>query len=186
MVTLALLQQCTKDDRKAHYELYKASFACMFNACKRYCFNDDDVKSMVNMVFLKVVTNLNSFLEKERTIEAYELWVRRIAVNYMIDEFRKSKKYRQAMMLTSDFSLINLPENTVFDFKEDMQEIMNAIAKLPVIARTIFTLYTIDGYKHKEIAAMMKITESTSKVHFHNAKIKLKAILMNKTITNFR
>jgi DNA-directed RNA polymerase specialized sigma24 family protein len=38
-------------------------------------------------------------------------------------------------------------------------------------------MYTIDGYKHKEIAAMMNISENTSKAHFHQAKIKLKEIL---------
>jgi RNA polymerase sigma-70 factor (ECF subfamily) len=73
-----------------------------------------------------------------------------------------------------------LDDKTIFDFieiKTEIPEIMHAIEKLPLATRTVFMMYTMDGYKHKEIAEVMKISENTSKAHFHQAKIKLKEIL---------
>ena len=69
MVTLDLLKQCTKDNRRAHFELCKLSFACLYKVCKRYYNNDEDIKSALNMVFLKVVTHLDQFVKKEKEIE---------------------------------------------------------------------------------------------------------------------
>lgn len=177
MVTLDLLRQCTKDNRRAHYELYKASFACLYKVCKRYYYNDDDVKSALNMAFLKVVTHLDQFLQKEKQIETFEFWMTRIAINHIIDEFRQNQKYRAAMLHTEDFSLIKNVHHDWPEIKSDTAEIMKAIEKLPLASRTVFTMYTIDGYKHKEIAELMQISENTSKAHFHQAKMKLRELL---------
>lgn len=181
MVTLELLKQCTKDNRRAHYELYKLSFACLYKVCKRYYYNDEDVKSALNMAFLKVVTNLEPFIEKNKPIETYEFWMSRIAINYIIDEFRHNQKYKNAMMHTEDFSQINIATEESTELKRVEPEIMHAIEKLPLATRTVFTMYAMDGYKHKEIAELMHISENTSKAHFHQAKLKLKELL---SITN--
>ena len=177
MVTLDLLRQCTKDNRRAHFELYKASFACLYKVCKRYYYNDEDVKSALNMAFLKVVTHLDQFLQKEKQIETFEFWMTRITINHIIDEFRQNQKYKAAMMHTEDFSLIKATHHDWPEIKNEAPEIMNAIEKLPLATRTVFTMYTIDGYKHKEIAELMQISENTSKAHFHQAKMKLRELL---------
>ena len=177
MVTFELLKQCTKDNRRAHFELYKASFACLYKVCKRYYYNDEDVKSALNMAFLKVVTHLDQFLQKEKQIETFEFWMTRITINHIIDEFRQNQKYRAAMMHTEDFSLIKTTHHDWPEIKNETPEIMNAIEKLPLATRTVFTMYTIDGYKHKEIAELMQISENTSKAHFHQAKMKLRELL---------
>lgn len=177
MVTLDLLKQCTKDNRRAHFELYKASFACLYKVCKRYYYNDEDVKSALNMAFLKVVTHLDQFLQKGKQIETFEFWMTRITINHIIDEFRQNQKYRAAMQHTEDFSLIKTAQHDWPEMKNETPEIMSAIEKLPLATRTVFTLYTIDGYKHKEIAELMQISENTSKAHFHQAKLKLRELL---------
>jgi len=177
MVTLDLLKQCTKDNRRAHFELYKASFACLYKVCKRYYYNDEDVKSALNMAFLKVVTHLDQFLQKEKQIETFEFWMTRIAINHIIDEFRQNQKYKAAMLHTEDFSHIKLGHQDAIEIKNEVPEIMHALEKLPLATRTVFTMYTVDGYKHKEIAELMQISENTSKAHFHQAKLKLRELL---------
>lgn len=177
MITLDLLRQCTKDNRRAHFELYTASFACLYKVCKRYYYNDEDVKSALNMAFLKVVTHLDQFLQKEKQVETFEFWMTRIAINHIIDEFRKNQKYKSAMLHTEDFSQIKLANHDSLEIKNEVPEIMRALEKLPLATRTVFTMYTIDGYKHKEIAALMQISENTSKAHFHQAKMKLRELL---------
>jgi RNA polymerase sigma-70 factor (ECF subfamily) len=177
MITLDLLKQCTKDNRRAHFELYKLSFACLYKVCKRYYNNDEDVKSALNMAFLKVVTHLDQFIKKEKEIETFEFWMTRITINHIIDEFRTNQKYKASMLHTEDFSKIKLVNHDFIEIKNEIPEIMHAIEKLPLATRTVFMMYTMDGYKHKEIAEVMKISENTSKAHFHQAKIKLKEIL---------
>lgn len=182
-ISIELLKTCTSDNRAAHYQLYKILFACMYNVCSRYHNNDEDIKSSVNMVFLKVITNLQSYLDKEKEVSAFEYWVRRVAINYVIDEFRKNKKYREAIFHADDLSYYDSPETNESSFDVDMDEVMSAIEMLPKVGRTIFKLYAVDGYKHKEIADMMHISENTSKAHYHKAKIKLRELLTNTNIS---
>lgn len=182
-ISIELLKTCTSDNRAAHYQLYKILFVSMYNVCRRYYNNDEDIKSGVNMIFLKVISNLQSYLDKEKDISTFEYWVRRVAINYVIDEFRKNKKYREAMFHADDLSFYDQPETNDSNFDVDMDEVMNAIEKLPKIGRTIFKLYAVDGYKHKEIADMMHISENTSKAHYHKAKIKLRELLTNTNIS---
>ena len=183
MITLDLLKQCTKDNRRAHFELYKASFACLYKVCKRYYYNDDDVKSAINMAFLKVVTHLDQFIKKEKQIETFEFWMTRITINHIIDEFRQNQKYKATMLHIEDFAMIKTAPLEDPEIKNESPEIMNAIEKLPLATRTVFTLYTIDGYKHKEIAELMQISENTSKAHFYQAKMKLRELLNIKNNT---
>ena len=183
MVTLELLKQCTKNNRRAHFELYKLCFACLYKVCKRYYYNEDDVKSALNMAFLKVVTHLDQFLQNEKEIETFEFWMTRLTINHIIDEFRKNQKYRAAMMHTEDFNLIKMQNHEWPEMINEKHEILRALEKLPLAARTVFTMYTMDGYKHKEIATLMQISENTSKAHFYQAKMKLRELLKVKGST---
>src|SRR5947207_452998 len=91
-----LLERCRKDDRKAHYELYSMCFSFLLSVCRRYYVNREDMESSLNHVYVKMVKNISSYIKKSSTIP-FELWVRRIAINHIIDEFRKNKKHRESL-----------------------------------------------------------------------------------------
>ena len=177
MITTKLLQDCTTDNRKAHHELYMLMFSSLYKVCRRYYNNNEDVIASVNMAFFKVVTNLNSFFKKEKNMEVFEYWAKRIAINYIIDELRKTKKYKETIYSTDDVLKFETIEHEDDSLTIDSDKLNNAMEKLPPVSRAVFTLYAVDGYKHKEIAEMMDISESTSKVHFFKAKHKLREIL---------
>ena len=90
---LKLLKQCTSNDRKAHYALYEWCFSDLISICRRYYKNDEDLKSAVNMSFLKVIQSLDTVIQKYDGLIFYH-WMKRIAINQVIDEFRKNKKYK--------------------------------------------------------------------------------------------
>lgn len=174
-----LLRRCKKDDRKAHHELYSLCFQFLYSICRRYYLNQEDRMSALNMAFVKIVKNISVYIQKENSIP-FELWVRRITINYIIDEFRKNKSHNE----NHDYRDLQTEEylHPVHDpalEKAKFEEILFAIDKLPAMNRAVFNLFVLDGYKHEEIASMLKISTNTSKVHLHRAKKKLQEFLEN-------
>ena len=174
-----LLERCRKDDRKAHYELYTMCFSFILSISRRYYVNREDMESSLNQVFLKIVKNISIYLKKKEEVP-FELWVRRIAINHIVDEFRKNKRYRESLDYRElqDAEEIHPVVSHAFD-SEQLEEIMDAISQLPEMNRTVFNLFVVDGYKHEEIAGMLKISAGTSKTHLHRAKKKLRELLEN-------
>ena len=174
--TTELLERCRKDDRKAHYDLYHMCFPFLVSVCRRYYVNVDDVQSSLNFIFLKIIRNMDSFLKKESV--PFELWTRRIAINHIIDEFRKNSKHRENI----DYRDLGEDDflHPAFDpaaEKEKLEEIMQAVNQLSVMNRAVFNLFVVDGYGHDEIGKMLKISSGTSKAHLHNAKKRLQDLL---------
>jgi RNA polymerase sigma factor (sigma-70 family) len=172
-----LLERCRKDDRKAHYELYKMCFPFLVSVCRRYYINSEDMQSSLNQIYLKIIKGLRGYLKKSDTIP-FELWSRRIAINHVIDEFRKNVKHKENLDYReiSDAEDIHPTTDPAVD-KEQLEEILVAIDKLSHMNRTVFNLFVIDGYGHEEIARMLKISSGTSKAHLHTAKKKLREML---------
>jgi RNA polymerase sigma factor (sigma-70 family) len=172
-----LIQRCRKDDRKAHYELYSMCFSFLLSVCRRYYINREDMESALNHIFLKMVKNISAYDKKSDTVP-FQLWVRRIAINFIIDEFRKNKKHHESL----DYREIHEAEelHPVINpdvGSEQLEEILDAINQLPEVNRAVFNLFVVDGYKHEEIARMLNISPGTSKAHLHKAKKKLRDLL---------
>lgn len=172
-----LLERCRKDDRKAHYELYHLCFGFLVSVCRRYYVNLEDVQSALNLIFLKAIKNISSYLKKNEDVP-FELWIRRIAINHVVDEFRRNKKYREHFDHRDIMEAEELhPVFQPMVDSERMEEIREAISLLPEMNRAVFNLFVVDGYKHEEIAEMLRISPNTSKVHLHKARKKLKELL---------
>jgi RNA polymerase sigma factor (sigma-70 family) len=175
-----LLERCKRDDRKAHYELYHMCFPFLVSVCRRYYVNKEDMQSSLNHIYLKMIRGMGSYLIKSDKVP-FELWTRRIAINHVIDEFRKTIKIRENIDLRELQEIEDL--HPVIDpalEKEKLEEILAAIEQLSQMSRTVFNLFVIDGYDHEEIAKMLKISSGTSRAHLHNARKRLKEMLDNK------
>lgn len=183
MVTKDFIKQCTKNDRKAHYQLYLFVFDELFSVCKRYYKNEEDIQSSLNEVFLKVLLNLPHFLNQDKPIESFKFWCRRIAINNIIDQFRKNKKYNE----TFEMYAINSQESLDITNEEEInfisEEMDAALNELPEIQKTIVWLHVIEGYKHREISTELKMNENTIRAIFRTAIVKLKTMLEKKKIT---
>lgn len=169
-----LLTRCRKNDRKAHNELYRMCFGYLMAICLRYCNNREDAESLLNIGFLKIITNL----EKYRTEVPFKSWIGRIMINAIIDEFRKDHKRRDAM---SDVEIDTVTTGNT-DFNEaaqnlDADELRQLIQQLPDMSRKVFNLYAIDGFSHKEIGEMLSISDGTSKWHVSFARKSLQEMI---------
>ncbi|MBL7919791.1 MAG: RNA polymerase sigma factor [Bacteroidia bacterium] len=174
-----LISDCINRDRRAEYELYKLTFSYLMSICIRYTKNEDRAKEVLNIGFLRIVTNL----EKYKPEVPFKAWIRRVMINTLINEFKKEKihydnvHYVEDYYETDKYASINDAITKI-----DVEQIYSFIAKLPPASQQVFNLYFVDGYKHKEIAEMLEISEGTSKWHLNSAREKLKDLLKKNDI----
>ena len=169
----ALLKDCIRKDRRAQYKLYKASYGFLVSICMRYTPNRDDADALLNLGFLKILNNL----EKRRVEVPFPLWMKRIMINTIIDEYRKNKKEKEQVRIT-DFSEnpVEYDDELINDYirKTDPEYILQLIRELPPVSGRVFNLFAVDGFTHKEIASMLTMSEGTSKWHVNFARNKLR------------
>ena len=167
-----LIKKCLKKDRKAQNELYRACYDFMMAICWRYARNKEDAVAFVNAGFLKVLINI----KKYKPEVPFELWLRRVVINEVIDQIRKNKNYKAQIEIRETEQLphyqIAPPLNDAQEEKIDW--IREKAKELPKVTGRVFNLYAFDGYKHQEIAAMLNISEGTSQWHYSMAKQKLR------------
>lgn len=169
-----LITDCINGERKAEYALYKATFSYLMSICVRYTRNTDKAKEVLNMGFFKILTNLNKYNPEV----PFKPWIRKVMINTLINEYKKEKihydniLYVEEYYETDKFSEINMAIGRI-----DADRIYGFITKLPPASQQVFNLYFIDGFKHKEIAEMLSISEGTSKWHLNSAREKLKEML---------
>ena len=137
--------------------------------------NEEDAKSLSINAFLKVLTNIESY----KPNIPFNAWIRRIAINTAIDDFRKNSKHN----LIEYSDEISTNENyTINDYDLEIraEELNNMILKLPKATKLVINLFAIDGYSHKEIAEQLNISTNTSKWHVKEARKKLKEQILKK------
>jgi len=173
MTEQQLIAGCIKQDRRSQNELYKRYFPLMSSIALRYTQNESEALQRMNGGFYRVLKNL----EKYDNQYALATWIRNILVNHLIDEFRKEKKYIANIHLT-DYEGVNPEvEYNQADLQFDAQELRNMLERLPDVTQRVFNMYALDGFKHREIADYLGISEGTSKWHVSDARKKLKAML---------
>jgi RNA polymerase sigma factor (sigma-70 family) len=177
-ISANLLNACRRNDRKAQNELYKSCFSVLMSVCVRYQKDESEARAALNQGFLKILNHLEHYNPKV----PFEAWIRRIMINTLIDEYRKTQKERQRTEYV-DFSATDTFNDAVdFNLADqlfDAQAVTALVQQLPPTTQKVFNLYVIDGYSHKEIAEMLGSSEGTTKWHLSTARQTLKNLLQN-------
>lgn len=159
-----LIKGCIAGDRRMQEELYRRFSPKMYAVCLRYANNADDAQDLLQEGFIKVYRNLHRF----RAEGSFEGWIRRVFVNTSIEHFRK-KSTRLSMVTDKEENTIEDADITALH-KLAEKDIINIIQELSPGYRTVFNLYVIEGYSHKEIGDLLGISEGTSKSQLARAK----------------
>ncbi|MBX3165036.1 MAG: RNA polymerase sigma factor [Bacteroidetes bacterium] len=166
-----LIALCIKRDRKAEYELYKLSYSYLMAICMRYSRDKDSASEALNMGYLKILNNLTHYKPEI----PFKVWIRRIMINTLIDEYRKNKRERERLQYVDDyFDTVSYSDVNEALSIMGCKQIFAEINKLPEATKNVFNLFVIDGYSHKEISEMLNISEGTSKWHLNAARQRLK------------
>ena len=165
-----LVEGCRKNNRLAQKILYEKYFGKMLGIAMRYTKDSNEAVEILNAAFLKVFTSLDKYKDNSNLAG----WIAKIVFNCSIDHVRKHTKYRQVMNFEVECDRPVLNDSINHLHAEDLHKL---IQKLPTASRSVFCLNVIDGYKHKEIAEMLKITVGTSKWHLANARKELQKLI---------
>jgi RNA polymerase sigma factor (sigma-70 family) len=151
-------------NRRMQEELYRRFSPRMYAVCLRYASNTEEAEDVLQEGFIKIFKKLGSF----RGDGSFEGWVRRIFVNTAIEQFRR-KRYLLPVTEKEE----NTIEGKYFSILDELAEkdILALVQELSPGYRTVFNMYVVEGYTHKEIADMLGISEGTSKSQLSRAKV---------------
>lgn len=160
-----LIASCKRGDRIGQKELYNRFARKMMGVCYRYVNDMETASDLLQDGFVKVFQSLDSY----SGTGSFEGWVRKIFVNCALEFLRKTDVLRNAADLDDRLELAHSDNSSVIS-SMTAKELMDLVHELPPGFRTVFNLFAIEGYSHKEIGDMLNITESTSRSQFTRAR----------------
>jgi RNA polymerase sigma factor (sigma-70 family) len=177
-IEVELITACINKEQRAEYELYEKTFSYLMSICLRYVNSREEAREMFNIGFFRILNNL----DKYQLDTSFKSWISKVMVNVLIDEYRKEKKHHQTIEYVEEYA--ETEEHAEVNnalVKMDVEQINVLIRKLPPVSQTVFNLYVIDGYAHKEIAQMLGMTDGTSRWHLNFSKQQLKEMILKIT-----
>lgn len=158
-----LIEGCRKGRPDAQRELYERFAPRMMGVCMRYIHDREEAEHVMIGGMVKVYEKLDQFTEEG----SFEGWIRRIMVNESLMYIRKNKN----MSLEVEIEAVDHePNYHLLEQTLEANDLLQLVGELPVGYRTVFNLYAIEGFNHKEIAAMLEINENTSKSQLSRAR----------------
>jgi RNA polymerase sigma-70 factor (ECF subfamily) len=162
----AIISGCLKGNRRDQELLYRSYASKLYAVCLQYSRDKDEAKDVLQEGFIKIFENLNTY-KSEGT---FENWMRKIVVNVALEKFR-SKNILHKVEDIDKLTETGL-EPYIGDYSDlDAEMLMNIIRDLSPQYRMVFNLYAIEGYSHKEISKMIKISEGASKSNLSRARL---------------
>ena len=168
-----LIRGCAKNDMTSQKKLFDTYAGKFVTIAKRYMKEDMLAEDVLMEGFYKIYSNIKSF----KGDGSFEGWMRRIFVNTAIEHYRK-KNQLYAISENQEENISNQEFSALDALEAD--DIIRLISELPNGYRTVFNLFAVEGYSHKEIATMMNISEGTSKSQYARAKAWLQEKIGNR------
>ena len=159
-----------KGDGNAQNELYNRYAPKLWGVCLRYAKNKMSAEDILQEGFIRIFT----YLDKYRGNGSFEGWMRRTMVNTAINYYKKNLKTGKEMEYTEVFAAKSYEPDAISQISNE--EVLGLIQELPQGYRTVFNLYVIEGFSHKDIGEALNISENTSKSQLSRAR----GILKNK------
>ncbi len=166
-----LIEGCKRKNAHAQKSLYERYASKFYALCCRYIKDKMEAEDVLIIAFTKILDRIDQFKGEG----SFEGWMKRIVVNESLTYLRRNKN----MYLEKDIEAADRePDFEKSDNHFQAEDLMKMIEALPSGYRIVFNLYAIDGYSHKEIAAQLGITESTSKSQLSRARVALQKSLI--------
>lgn len=164
---LELVMACRKGDQLAQKKLYDLLSGKMFALCLRYMGDRTQAEDILQDGFITLFTKLASFTGGG----SFEGWARKIFVNTALMSLRKNDALKMSDSLEPDTPI--KAETTTQLENIGYKELLSMISSMPDGYRTVFNMYVIEGYSHKEIAEALGISEATSRSQLQRARVLL-------------
>lgn len=160
---------------------YKSHIGKMVGVCYRYVGDWQVAEDLAQDAFLHAI-------EKSDTYHAwgsFEGWLKKIAVNEALMYLRNRPEMveiGEEMALEDETDDKSQVLQTAFS----QEEILETVSKLPVKQRTVFNLYAVEHWSHKQIAKKLDVSVANSKVLLSRARSELQGMLAAMRIKKLR
>ncbi|MEL6926163.1 MAG: RNA polymerase sigma factor [Bacteroidota bacterium] len=168
---MQLISACKRMDRRAQRKLMDRIATPLYSVSLRYARNSDDAHDILQEALINIFSKLDQFKGNER---GFRYWCNRIVINLAISKYRKAN-YQQEVALTENILQPSAPPKVLDELQAE--DILRLLDHLPDTYRQVFNLYVVDGYKHREIADMLNIKESSSRTFLTRAKKQLQKLI---------
>lgn len=169
-----LVKSCIEGNRAAQKKLFETYSRVMMGLCLRYSSSLEEAEDLTQDGWIKVFERIHSY----RFEGSLEGWIKRIMINTALDHIRRNKIFMQPIDEKTEGEKNLHSEADVFS-SLSTKDLLSIIQQLPTGYRTVFNLYAIEGFTHKEIGAMLNVSESTSKSQYIRAKASLQKMLIS-------
>ena len=172
---LELARRCQTGDAGAFEELYRQHAGRLYSLVLRMAGSAHEAEDLLQEVFLQAHRKLASF----RGESSLGTWLYRLGMNYCLDYLRgkQARMGRATESLEEEGIVEPAVPAPVVPTAISRMDLERAIARLPQGCRAAFLLHDVEGFEHHEVAAMLGVSEGTSKSQVHKARMKLRAML---------
>ena len=170
-----LIEQCQRGNAFAQRRLYDRYVNRLHRVSVRYVRAEPEAEEVLMTAFLKIFRSLPDFVYRDDA--GFDAWLRRIVVNEALLHLRSTRTL--PVFQNEELVAESVADGQQPDGELDAEQIYDFIRELPPGYRTVFNLYAIEGYTHREIAAQLQISENTSKSQLSKARAQLQNWLTN-------
>jgi len=160
-----IIRKCKKNNARAQRALYEKYRVKWFMICLRYAPDREEAEDMMQEGLISIFKEIKQY---DPDKAGFPAWSNRVMVNAALQYLRKWKKLKFNQSI-DDYNVEIPVQEGIYD-KIGAKELTAMVQQLPDGYRTIFNLYVMEGYKHREIAEMLSISENTSKTQLLKAK----------------
>ena len=172
-----LILGCLAGKRKAQQQLYETYSRRFMAICLRYLNDQQQAEDVMIQSFMKIFEKLSQF----QGTGSFEGWMKRIVVTQALMAIRSNRSLTLTIPLEDT---LHVKEPAAEDLTQlEVAELMELVQSLPLVYRTVFNLFAIEGYSHQEIGELLGITESTSKSQLNRARSVLKEKITSLQLT---
>lgn len=162
-----IIKGCLEGRKEAQKALVMSYSGYLMTVARRYMPDNESAKDALQDGYLKIFKNFHQFSQKKGALKS---WMSRIVAN---EALNKRRKFIDSYAVNDQEAIIVEVAPKAIDqlHEEDLLKVINGI---PEPYRLVFNLYILEGYKHKEIAELLNIKESTSRANLTRAKTLLR------------
>ena len=160
-----ILKGCLKHDKRAQKCLFDKYSGMLMGICVRYATDIPEAEDILQESLLKIYLNISDYSGEG----SFKGWMRRIVINTAITYYHKHLKFKHHLDIDEVFTG-EAGSSDIPDTMYSAEQLAIVLNDLPAGYRTVFNLYAVEGYKHKEIARMLDIDINTSKSQYSRAR----------------
>ena len=161
-----LIQACIRNERSAQEKLYKLFYPRMMGVVKRYIDDDMQAEEVLNNGYLRAFQKIQQYTFQG----SFEGWLRKIVFHAVSDYVKQNIRYSEKVVMMEKDEYVHKDHADRLYYNQ----LLELVQGLPDATRTVFNMYVMEGFSHKEIGKMLGISEGTSKWHLSEGRRNLK------------